>query len=1360
MKHVNGAVFSPSRSLLRFVLFLLAAGLTGAHAGAARVAQARTDQARRRTDDLIVNADLQQRDARGWPRRMETFKTGGDYRFSLTENGPRPGAAALRIDGRADGGRACVGQTTPPVPAAAAYRLRFYYRGSGGRKNGFFRFRVAPGDEPTFHFQLQSDRSDWTLFERVFVTHPEIRPGAAVRIEVKLYQRGKGFAEYALLSVKPLRKDQIPPPVVSERPPAPLMIPTRPEDGAIVTMNPPDMTWTPQSEAVQYRLELAPDRRFPPSSTIRVDLSRHYYRHHSVLEPGVWYWRFRFETRDGRRSGWSRVRRFLVQKDAAACPLPPVDELMQRRRPHPRTFDRAACRARLLQGEGLHAWRRFLAGVDAALGKPPRPEPEKKDFPDTPEGRAQRAAYTMGPVNRATMTNTHRMLNAAFAYFVTGARKYAQDAARIAAFLAGWDLNGATGYRYQDQSFRDIAWKLAVTWDLAGDAMTPQQRRRVLAAIRDRTRVLYRDFALDAHPIDQWPFDSHGMTSLGFLAIIAACALGDIPEAEDWFRFVVPAYLILFPPWGGEDGGWSQGVNYWKWSCTSAMQALDILRNAVGAPAYEKSWCRNNGWFKLYFHPPFCPRAHFGDDNLGRPGGSDKLNMAHWAGLYRNPYFQWYQQQIHETLAPTAPWRLLWPDPGVQPKPPADIPLGRWNRDVGWVAMHSDLCDPEEIYLLFKSSWYGSFNHSHADQNHFVLYAFGEPLIIDAGYYDYYGSPHHYGFTVTTRAHNALLIDGRGQRSRDITARGRILDWFDGPGFSWTVGDAAQAYSPPPERMTRTVLFAARRFFVIADAVDVAKPVQVQWLLHSLSEPLLPPENAGGMLRIARGKARLACDVRAAGTELTWRKTDRFPSPPVWRRANAPKQWHVTAETRSPQRRVRIASVLVPFREGTPEPRIDVQPLASGGWGGVVREGDLETTVVLREDAPGGAKNRGDFANLATDGTAGVVARGRRDGSWTMLFLKRGRVLDFGGTVLYRASAPVTCSVRRFPGEMRATAEAPAAVRLAIACEDRVRAVTVNGSGTPVQRSPDGGAVVLQLSAGRSTVRLQLEGAPPAPRQVKVLDGRGRPLGVLEPLQGTNGRNVFFGRVRGGADALVRLRFETRGPAAGLWVQTALTGKIFPIVAESAKILELSDVPLSRNGAGTWLMASCPPGTRLEAVRIEPETIRVRWRVHPLPQKEAEGLVRRPGGVRVEAEAFSTQSRGRARVYRHRKFLSGGAGLHVTEPGNRVSWRVSVSRPGRYDVFFCYATHERDSVRRLLIDERPVGGAGAVVLFPAGPGYGATPSEWRVGRVCDGRGSPLELEFTAGEHTITLVNVHGMVNLDWLALCPASQGEE
>jgi hypothetical protein len=173
-------------------------------------------------------------------------------------------------------------------------------------------------------------------------------------------------------------------------------------------------------------------------------------------------------------------------------------------------------------------------------------------------------------------------------------------------------------------------------------------------------------------------------------------------------------------------------------------------------------------------------------------------------------------------------------------RPLGELPAQRFFRDVGWVSLHSALGRPEEdIHITFKSSPYGSFSHSHADQNAFILNAFGEGLAINSAYREFHRSPHHQQWTWQTKSKNTLLIDGLGQKPQDKTATGKITRFETSSRFVWTTGDATVAYQSGQKeprrvkRVTRDLVFIDRRYVALRDRVELTTPGKLSWLLHA-----------------------------------------------------------------------------------------------------------------------------------------------------------------------------------------------------------------------------------------------------------------------------------------------------------------------------------------------------------------------------------------------------------------------------------------------------------------------------------------------------------------------------------------------
>jgi hypothetical protein len=268
-------------------------------------------------------------------------------------------------------------------------------------------------------------------------------------------------------------------------------------------------------------------------------------------------------------------------------------------------------------------------------------------------------------------------------------------------------------------------------------------------------------------------------------------------------------------------------------------------------------------------------------------------------------------------------------------KPLSELPAYRFFRDVGWVSLHSALGRPaEDIQITFKSSPYGSFSHSHADQNAFILNAYGEGLAINSAYREYHRSPHHQQWTWQTKSKNDLLIDGLGQKAQDKKATGKITRFETAPRYVWTTGDATVAYQTGQKekgrvrRVTRDLVFIDQRYLVLRDRVELSAPGKLSWLLHA--EKGLTWDAADSTAIIRGNKATLVTRLVSAGVSWTGSVTDQFPVP-VDRKyltgeagsSYVTGKWtnqdHLTAESTEAAKSYTVFAVLWPER-GTNRP--------------------------------------------------------------------------------------------------------------------------------------------------------------------------------------------------------------------------------------------------------------------------------------------------------------------------------------------------------------------------------------------------------------------------------------------------------
>jgi len=1249
------------------------------------------------------NVDFAERDAQAVPARWQHGShDGGDYTFSaLTEDG----VSFARISGAAPSGRAFWAQTVGPLPCPPAFKISFKYRGTATQMDGFVRLRDGQDTnvELSKHDWRQAPiTNEWTDFEKTFAVPKAAREAAnGVRPELIVYARGVGTVDYSSFRLEPL--DSFTPdwPTVEQ----PLQMPYRPADKQVCQQNPPDFSWPPVEGCDGYELQVSRSPDFAQAAHA-AQPAFNFWNFDATFEPGVWYWRVRGVVGED-RTKWSPARRFRIDPDAWAFPVPTVDELLnQVARVHPRIWTTPATLAEFRERADGPRKDWFAALERGVRGSLATPMPDEPAFPfKTSDPKTAEWIAAHNKLRGEGEGAANRLQRTAFAYLVTGDEAIGRNAVEQLMNLAGWAPDGATGYATHDQVHRAIAYRSAMAYDWVSDLLTPEQRRTALAMIESRTQTMYQHLAV-GRPLRDQPYESHGWTAYGYIGIIALATLHDLPAAEVWFRDVVPTYLNLCPPWGEEDGGWLQGVAYWQYSQLSNKEFYDALLSAVGLSLYDKAWSRNNLYFPLYWFPAGSPRCHFGDGNRDRPGIYEVQHYRRMAQMFQNPIAQWAWQQIGD-LSDGSLQAYYRGDESLPARPPVEMPPSRWSKDIGWVAMHSDLLDPERVSLYFKSSWIGSFNHSHADQNQFVLNAFGEALAIDSGYYDWYASPHDKGYTRHTLAHNAITIDGgHGQPIFDATASGRILGMVSTPAIDIAGGDATAAYQGKLAKAVRRIVYLRPNTFVMID--DLAAPQgeqrQFEWWLHGLSPIAIDADQAGAT--VSQGKAHLKVEL-VAPSGLTASERDQFVGPPESYAAGAqptairpegrgdawPDQHHVWFTTPK-SAATRIVTTMQAYRDGE-------QPEAIQA----TRQGD---TLLLTSKAgmvavalSGGVK----LDTLASDAT--VVATGSgavamADGTW----------LEANGQRIVASDRPISIAFQR---ELISVASLDdAVVRLRV----RPPGDTTNPEGKvwdergrlvgPERAKVEDGQLILHLEPGQWTLRMRQPQTNEATVTLPVSADGGGPVKLTSRT-----------RFDGGTAAWGELHNE-----AGLYEVTNCPPALSLGTSETVTWLREAQPILLQGEPGPLDLKRLDQGAAITAAATP-----------------ADDAMRIGAAVWWEAEAFSGHAGGNPSRYSHRTFLSGGVGVgEWTVPGMWLSWRVNVPKAGTYDVMLKAATNT--SAKRLI----QLGDQLILAELPASLGFGAEPKEWNVYRV------KLGAKLPAGPATLKSWCADGLLNLDWLAL--------
>jgi len=698
----------------------------------------------------------------------------------------------------------------------------------------------------------------------------------------------------------------------------------KPHRGEQITLNPPGFVVKPVPDVQHYRIELSRDRAFSAGETIEDRFGPWtVYVPDRPLAPGRWYWRWSA----GRQV--SQVWSFDVAEHAVAQTLPAADELAERAAAHPRlifTTERLAA----LKSTGDDWLEQELARIrkaaDACLHEPHEmPEP-----PWLPDRSVDQEAF-LRPW-RAALTDSRafasEMAMLALAWRLWGERRYADAAIARLLSLARWDPDGSTSIPHNDEPHMSVIQHAPFAYDWLFEAMSEHQYDVVRRHLRQRYR---NTFGHLRHKLNYGieTIESHADRMTSFLGLGGLALLGEWDEASEWLNYALRVMLAVWPVWGGPDGGWAQGIPYSSYYVARACEFASAVRTAIGFDLYAKSFFARHLRWRILCAPHYAEQLAFGDAADRAPDVSPEhyVCMEHLRRVFsQEEHTPLVQRLCRDVLAKHLSYfspLTLAAGPRHQPSIGDVKPGAAVFGHIGWATFRRDLDEADEdIALLLKASPYGSISHSHADQNAFVLHAFGQTLAIASGYYDAYGTPHHHCWTRQTKAVNAITLAGQGQRPCDVSAVGRIARFRAGRRHGYVCGRAAAAYRGRLEKADRHVVFADSRYFVIVD--DLASPVEDNFWWHLHSYDRMHIDEAARNVVIHRNGVRLLVQFVYPG-QMLFRQHNEFDVAPLGRKGvEYPPQWHLIASSASICRRELLAAILIPLKPAEPEPQVAI----------------------------------------------------------------------------------------------------------------------------------------------------------------------------------------------------------------------------------------------------------------------------------------------------------------------------------------------------------------------------------------------------------------------------------------------------
>ena len=708
----------------------------------------------------------------------------------------------------------------------------------------------------------------------------------------------------------------------------------RPLPGEVLDVSPPGFCWwraAPRNK-VTYRLRIESEdgERVYQSGLLRDPV----HVPSLVLSAGNYRWFVDALNKQEQVLTTRPAQHFSIVKDAYELPWIDPEELLDRvPSEHPRLLFPNAKLSEIrasLEDSRHEAYADLRKVADKSMQLELMEKPDFDKFDKKTEYPMRRTAYRAS-YHKFTKVYNRGMVSLALTYLLTGEKKYGHAAKKHLLNVLDWELEGIASL---EEGFDEIGLRIARTaaqgYDWLYDLFTIDERkaiRQMLLARGDQmlARLERRDFLHKSAY-------SHDGRLPGYL-VEFAIVLAEEERAKTWMDYAMRALLTVFPHWGGKDGGWAEGINYVLSYNDRFITPLQSLYNSTGYNLWKKSYFRNMRYFLMYCTSPLGEITPFGDaeHNALSDRAGDLYSILHFHALqYQDPQVRWWIEELADEKEKTsrlgAMHRIILED-DLSPEKPKFLPPDKAFFGVGWAALHTDILDPKnDLMILFKSSPYGPVSHSHADQNSFAIMKGGKALAQPSGArYPQHQSPFHFEYTNLTIAHNALLINGKGQIDRDATAHGHLVDFKSTEHLGYVVGDAQKCYGNQLDKYERHVIMIRPSVILVIDDLSASNPFSVDWLMHGREQMVLHQNQQ--LIESSRYEEGMKTRLVTSGMfdfslSSEW-PIDPKQDYPMVTTDPPPKEWHLTASTRQKADQRVIVAVMT-IKEDGEYPACDV----------------------------------------------------------------------------------------------------------------------------------------------------------------------------------------------------------------------------------------------------------------------------------------------------------------------------------------------------------------------------------------------------------------------------------------------------
>jgi hypothetical protein len=258
--------------------------------------------------------------------------------------------------------------------------------------------------------------------------------------------------------------------------------------------------------------------------------------------------------------------------------------------------------------------------------------------------------------------------------------------------------------------------------------------------------------------------------------------------------------------------------------------------------------------------------------------------------------------------------------------------LDKHFRRADIVSFRSSWTDEKALFVGFKGGD-NKANHSHLDLGTFVLDADGARWALDMGVDDYnlpgYFDKDNFRWVyhrMRAEAHNTLVINPGADPDQLPTAVAAVTRFVSKPNHAFAITDLTAAYAKHAQKVARGIALLDRKQVLVQDEVASEKPAEIWWFMHTQAEIKISDD--GGTAILSQGDAKLQARILSpADGKFEVMDAKPLPTSPQPDGVKKNEGIRKLAVNLKGVKDVRLAVLLTPLREKTPEPPKEIAPL-------------------------------------------------------------------------------------------------------------------------------------------------------------------------------------------------------------------------------------------------------------------------------------------------------------------------------------------------------------------------------------------------------------------------------------------------